>query len=112
MYIIIDDKRIKVKKCTTFWERLKGLMFVMEPIKEGLVFEKCKSIHTYFMMQSIDVIMTDKNHKIIKLYPGLKSEHIIFSKRHVYYTYELPLNSINNLKIGDILKREKEKSVT
>lgn len=107
MYLVINNKQIKVNKAIRFRDRLKGFMFRLEPITEGLLLEKCKSIHTYFMFQPIDVIMTDKNNKIIKLYPKLKSEHIILPKRHVYYTYELPPNSISDLKIGDILKIEK-----
>ncbi|NLA33907.1 MAG: hypothetical protein GX861_03505 [Tenericutes bacterium] len=108
MYLVINNNKIKINKAIKFIDRLKGLMFMFEPIKEGLLFEKCRSIHTYFMCQSIDVIMTDKNNKIIKLYPKLKSERIIWPKRKVYYTYELPLNSIDNLKVGDILVIEKK----
>lgn len=104
MYVVIDKKKIKVKECTGFFHRLKGLMFKLEPIEEGLRFSKCRSIHTYFLFQNIDVIMTDKDNNIIKLYPNLTSERIILPKRKVYYTYELPLGSIQNLKVKDKLK--------
>lgn len=79
-------------------------MFEIEPIIVGKRFPKCNSIHTYFMFQRIDVIMTDKDNKIIKMYPNLKSERMILPKRGVYYTYELPLGTCDNYKIGDILK--------
>lgn len=104
MYVVINKKKIKVKECTGFFNRLKGFMFKLDSIEEGLRFSKCRSIHTYFLFQNIDVIMTDKEHNIIKLYPNLTSERIILPKRKVYYTYELPVGSIQNLEIKDKLK--------
>ena len=104
MYVVINRKKIKTNECKGFFNRLKGFMFKLDPINEGLRFSKCRSIHTYFLFQNIDVIMTDKDNNIIKLYPSLTSERIILPKRKVYYTYELPVGSINNLKIGDKLK--------
>lgn len=103
MYVKINNKRIPVHDCTSFIQRIKGYMFKLEPIEEGLRFPKCKSIHTYFMCQNIDIIMTDKDHIIKKLYPNFTSERIILPKRKVYYTYELPVGSIRDLKIGDKL---------
>lgn len=104
MYLICKKKKIEIEECLTFFTRLKGFMFQMEPIVTGKRFPKCNSIHTYFMFQRIDVIMTDKNNKVIKMYPNLKSEKMIFPKRGVYYTYELPLGSCDGYKIGDVLK--------
>ena len=104
MYVLINKKKIKIKECKGFFNRLKGYMFKLEPIEEGLRFSKCRSIHTYFLFQNIDVVMTDKENNIIKLYPNLTSERIILPKRKVYYTYELPAGSINNLKVKDKLK--------
>ncbi|MEG1987421.1 MAG: DUF192 domain-containing protein [Bacilli bacterium] len=97
------DKNIEIIDYTSFFKRLKGLMFIKKPINKGIRFKKCSSIHTMFMYQKIDVIMTDKNNRIVKLYPHLAPWKIILPNRSIYYTYELPLNSINNLKIGEIL---------
>ncbi|MDD6224006.1 MAG: hypothetical protein PUB18_03305 [bacterium] len=104
MYVIIQGKRIPFRDSVKFLERFKGFMFVLKPIEVGLRFPKRCFLHTYFICQDIDIIMTDKNHKIIKLYPNFASERIIFPKRGVYYTYELPCGSIQKLKVGDILK--------
>lgn len=103
MYLICNKKKIEIEDCTTFFKRLKGFMFQMDPIKSGKRFPKCNSIHTYFMFQRIDVIMTDKNNRIIKMYPNLRSEKMILPKKKVYYTYELPLGTCENYKIGDVL---------
>ena len=104
MYLLCNKNKIKLEECTTFLSRLKGFMFQIEPITTGKRFPKCRSIHTYFMFQKIDVIMTDKDNKIIKMYPNLRSEKTIFPKRKVYYTYELPLGTCKNYEIGDTLK--------
>ena len=104
MYLICNNKKIEIEDCTTFKKRLIGFMFRKKEIKKGKRFPKCNSIHTFFMFQKIDIIMTDKNNKIIKMYPNLKNNRMIIPKKSVYYTYELPLGTCNNYKIGDILK--------
>lgn len=104
MYLVINNKKIKINKKNNFFGRLKGYMFEFEPIKEGLLLENCRSIHTFFMYQKIDVIMTDKNNKIIKLYKNLDTEKIIWPKKNVSKVFELPNNSIENLEVGDTLK--------
>jgi len=103
MYLICNNEKIEIENCTTFLKRLIGFMFHLKPIKVGKRFPKCNSIHTFFMFQNIDVIMTDKNNKILKMYPNLKSERIILPKKNVYYTYELPLGTCDNYKINDVL---------
>ena len=98
------NKKIKIEDCTTFSKRLAGFMFRKKEITEGKRFPKCNSIHTFFMFQKIDVIMTDRNNKIIKMYPNLNSWRIILPKKQVYYTYELPLETCNHFKTKKILK--------
>lgn len=104
MYLICNKEKIEIDECNTFFKRLIGFMFKLKTIKVGKRFPKCNSIHTFFMFQKIDVIMTDKDNKILKMYPNLKTERIILPKKDVYYTYELPLGTCNNYKINDILK--------
>lgn len=94
---------INIKICKTFKTRLLGLMFQKKAIDFGLCFPHCNSIHTFFMRQNIDVIMTDKNNKILYIYKNLKPWKIILPKKHIYYTYELPINKFN-YKIGDTLE--------
>lgn len=104
MYIKDKNNKIYFEDCTTFFKRLIGFMFKIKKIETGKRFPKCNSIHTFFMFQNIDVIITDKDNKIIKIYPNLRPNRIILPKKNVYYTYELPTNIITNYHIGDILK--------
>lgn len=92
---------MKIINCTTFRKRLIGLMFKKDKIDYGLCFPKCNSIHTFFMLQPIDVVMTDINHNIKYIYSNYKPFKIILPKKGVYYTYELPVFSSKNLKVND-----------
>ena len=56
------------------------------------------------MKQEIDVIMTDKNNKIVKIFKNLKPNRIILPQKNVYYTYELPVGVSNFYKVNDILE--------
>ncbi len=100
MYLKIGNKKIEIEVANTFWRRLKGFLFVLEPIETGLCYPHCRSIHTYMMCQPIDIVMTDKNYTILYLYSHFRSEKIIFPKKKVYYTFELPLGCCEKLKVG------------
>lgn len=110
MYILKNKEKIYFDDCITFFDRLVGFMLKFEPITTGKRFPKCKSIHTIFMFQPIDVIMTDKNNKIIKMYEALATERIILPKKNVYYTYELPLNTCKLFTIDETLNIKEDKS--
>ena len=91
---------MKVKVANTFLKKLKGLMF-KKNFDYILKFET-NGIHTFFMKVNIDVILTDKNNKILYIYRNLKPNKLILPKIKVKYTYEMPVNYIKNIKIGDI----------
>ena len=94
MYIIKDNKKLEIKICNNIFNRFLGFMF-KKNINYGLCFPRCNSIHTFFMLKPIDVIMTDKNYNIRYIYNCLKPNKIIFPKKNVYYTFELPINKFN-----------------
>lgn len=95
--------KINIYEAKTFKQRLLGLMF-KKNINYCLFFKKCNSIHTFFMKENIDVIMTDKNNKILFIKKNMKKNRIILPKKGVYNTYEFPANFIKDLKINDQLK--------
>lgn len=92
---------MKIKNANTFIKKLKGLMFIKE--FDYILKFKTNGIHTYFMKTNIDVLLTDKNNKILYIYKNIKPNKIILPKRKVKYTYEMPVNYIKNIKIGDYL---------
>ena len=94
MYIIKNNIKLKIKVCNNFFNRFIGFMF-KKYITYGLCFPRCNSIHTFFMLKPIDVIMTDENYNILYMYKNLNPKKIILPKKNVYYTFELPINKFN-----------------
>lgn len=92
---------MKIKNADTFIKKLKGLMFIKN--FDYILKFKTNGIHTFFMKTNIDVILTDKNNKILYIFKNIKPNKIILPKRKVKYTYEMPVNYIKNIKIGDYL---------
>lgn len=99
MRILINNQEFNVDKANTFKKRFFGLMG-KKNINKGLFFPKTRSIHTFFMKEMIDVIMIDKNNKVVYIKKNLSKNKIIIKKK-AYHTIELPLNSIKNIKLGD-----------
>ena len=101
MKIIINKQEFNLEIANTFSKRFFGLMG-KKNIKTGYFFPKTKSIHTFFMKEAIDVIMIDKNNKVIYYQKSVPKNKIIIKKK-AYHTIELPNNSINNININDKL---------
>ena len=106
MYIKINNKNIEIIECNTFKERFKSLKFILEPITYGIKIPNKRLISTYFFCQKVDIMVTDHDNKIIKLYENMKSEKKIFllKKYNIYY---LPLNTVKYLKLNDIINEKK-----
>ena len=94
MKLRFDNKEIELKEANNFFNKLLGLMF-----KKNFNFclrLKCNGIHTFFMKENIDLILTDKNNNIIYIYQNFNKNRILLPKKNVFYTYELPAGTINN----------------
>ena len=99
MKIIINKQEFNVDVADNFKKRLLGLMGI-ENIKTGLFFPKTRSIHTFFMKEDIDIIMVDKENKVIYYRKNLSKNKIIIKKK-AYHTIELPHNSLKNIELGN-----------
>ena len=109
MYIKVKNKKIKIVEANTFWERLKGLKFVLGPLEYGVRFPKKKASNTNFLFERIDVILTDKDEKILYLIENLGTEKKVHRKKDVYNTYFVPKDTVKELKVGETLKLVVEK---
>lgn len=103
MYIKIKNRKIKLVEANTLWERLKGLKFVLGPLEYGVRFPNKKSSNTNFLFEKIDIILTDKDEKILYLFENIGTEKKIRRRKNVYNTYFVPQNTVKDLKVGDIL---------
>lgn len=89
MKLIYGNKEIPLMDCNSFYKRFKGFMFTKN-IDKALLFNKCNSIHTFFMKDNIDVIMCDKDNNILYYYEDLGKRKIILPKKKVCKVIETP----------------------
>lgn len=80
----------------TFWARFAGLMGRKRfPGNcDAMLFEKCNSIHCFFMFMEIDVLFTDKEYKVIKCVHALKPWRLAFGGRKSCHCIELPAHTL------------------
>ena len=90
---MLNFNNLKVKEAKSFKDRLFGLMF-KKNINYCLLFRNCKSIHTFFMLDKIYVVATDKNDNIIKVYKEVKPCRIIIAPKKTKNIYELPKKTL------------------
>ena len=94
---------MKVVIAESFKDKLFGLMN-KKNIDYGLLIKNCKSIHTFFMLESIDVLLLDKDNKILSIKRIVTPNKIvIFSNKKRTNILELPSNSSLNLKVNDVI---------
>lgn len=105
MKLVHNKKQITLCECKSFFSRFKGFMFTKE-IKQALLFNHCNSIHTFFMITNIDVILCDRENKVLFFYNNLGKNKIIWPKKKVFKVIELPVNYFD-IKIGDYINIEK-----
>jgi len=96
------NKHFDLIICSSFRSRLLGNMF-KKNISNVLCFPKCKSIHTLFVKKPIDVIMLDKQKKVLYIFPNFPTYRVIMPKKKVFYTLEFPEGE-NPYKLNDIVK--------
>ncbi len=90
---MLSFNNLNIKEAKSFKDRLLGLMF-KKNINYCLLFRNCKSIHTFFMLDKIDVVATDKNDNIIKVYKEVKPCRIIIAPKKTKNIYELPKKTL------------------
>lgn len=105
MKLIYKNKTLYLKECKTFFSRFKGFM-LEKNINKALLFNHCNSIHTFFMLTNIDVIMCNQDNKILYYYKNLGKNKIILPKKGVSIIYETPPEYFN-IKIYDKMEVKK-----
>lgn len=91
MKLVYKNKDIDLYECKNFFSRLKGFMFTKN-IDKALLFDRCNSIHTFFMKENIDVIMCDRDNRVLFFYKDLSRNKIILPKKGVTKVFETPSN--------------------
>ena len=94
---------MKIVIANNFKDKLLGLMN-KKNIDYGLLIEHCKSIHTFFMLENIDVLLLDQNNKILMINRDIKPNKVlIYKNKKRTNILELPSNSSINLYVNEII---------
>ena len=104
MRLLYNDKEIVLYECKSFFSRLKGFMFTKN-IDKALLFDRCNSIHTFFMKENIDVIGFDNHGIIIFKAVNVEKNKVIVIKEQLKNTniLEMPAFKSKKLKMYDKL---------
>lgn len=94
---------MEVKIADNFKDKLIGLMNKKD-IDYALLITNCKSIHTFFMKEAIDVLLLDNNNRILMINRNVVPNKIlVFHNKNKTNILEMPNNSSLNLKVNDVL---------
>lgn len=104
--LFFKNVNLEIKEANTFFKKFIGLMFKRKKIDYLLLFKNTNGIHTFFMFQSIDVILFDKDFNVVRVYEEVKPWKIILPKRGVKHTLECPLGFLKNFK-GELTLNKK-----
>ena len=75
----------EVRKATTFWQRLLGLLAKKDlSTEQGLIIEPCKIVHTFFMNFDLDIIFLNQSGRVVELVERMPPNQIspFVSKAH------------------------------
>jgi uncharacterized membrane protein (UPF0127 family) len=87
---------MKIVKADNFFSRFAGFMFKKNP-DYALLFEKCKSVHTFFMRFDLDIVFLDKKGQAIKSKKNVKPWRIVLPVKNAVSILEIP-SCLNNKK--------------
>jgi uncharacterized membrane protein (UPF0127 family) len=96
----------RMKMANSFFDRLNGLMFTkkLEGF-DGLLINPCNSIHTFFMLMSLDVIFLDRDLKIIKIIYDLKPWRLTWMYFKATQVLEMKAGTLQrDLVVGESLR--------
>lgn len=95
----------RLEVANTYWTRLRGLQFrkSLAP-DQGILMERCSSIHTFWMRFSIDVIMLGANGEVLEIRPSISPWRIVLPKaKQVKSILEVPAHTCR-CEVGDRLQ--------
>lgn len=102
MKLKYQNKEIELIEAVSFFSRFKGFM-MCKNINHALLFNNCNSIHTFFMISNIDVILCNDDNIILYYYKDVTPNRVILPKKGVTKVYELPVNYFD-IKLNDKLE--------
>lgn len=101
-----EDIAFNVRPAKTELSRIVGLMFNKEMVGfDGLLIDRCNSIHTFFMRYSIDVLFLDNDNRIVKIFRNLVPWRVTFPRFRARKVLELKGGSLSEaVQEGEVLE--------
>lgn len=96
----------KMMVASQLFDRMKGLMFSLElPACDGFLIAPCNSIHTFFMLYSLDIVFLDKNFKVVKVIYDLAPWRVTWLYFKAHQVLEMKAGTLRKgIKTGDKLE--------
>ncbi|WML50535.1 DUF192 domain-containing protein [Neobacillus sp. PS3-34] len=96
----------QVSIADSFFKRLRGLMFTESlPTGHGLLIKPCRSIHTFFMNYSIDVLYLNEELEVVGMDETVRPAAVGKYQSRAHSVLELPAGTIRETetKVGHYL---------
>lgn len=90
-----------------YWTRLRGLLGRPELKEgEGLLIAPSRGVHMYGMRYSLDVVLTDREGRVVALYPDLAPGQRTKVHRDARFALEIPVGVIERTETaeGDMIE--------
>ena len=82
---------------SSFGARLSGLIGKrFSPALDGMVFDRCNAIHTFFMRYPIDVVFADEKYRVLKTVPAFPPWRPFLACKKAFYVIELPAGTLES----------------
>lgn len=85
---------ITILRAETFWKRFRGFM-LKRSANYALLFDKCKSVHTFFMRFDLDIVYLDDKKRVVKVIRSLKPFRIVLPVKNAVSILEIPSGVID-----------------
>lgn len=80
----------------SFWKRFVGLMFRKSlPEGFGIWIEPCKSVHTMWMLISIDIHFLDSNNSVIEIKKNVRPWRVVLAPKNTKSVLEIGSGTID-----------------
>lgn len=93
---------------TSPWIRARGMIARRFEKIDAMILPRCRSIHTCFMSQALDVIFVDAEGRVVALEPGVSPWTFRVGPSRAFSVIELPPGAISDrmIRLGDTLSWE------
>ena len=105
-----SEDPVRVKNCSTFWDKFRGLMFSPQiPVNGGILLAENResltgtAIHMFFMRFDIAVVWINSKFEVVDCKIAKKWKAAIFPKNAAQYVLETHKDNLYKFHIGDVV---------